>query len=661
MLGRHLAMRIVPPHLPVPEAGPPLGGAPTAGAASGTPENVAPQAAPADRGADDDTSARPSLSIGTSHANLVGHVLADRYRLLKLIGEGGMGSVYQAEHITIGRKLAIKVLAPEYCDSPEVVARFLQEARTASMLHHEHIVDITDFGYTKQGLAFLTMEYLEGEDLATLLQREGRQPWARLRRMILQVCRALHAAHEKGIVHRDMKPDNCFRIKRGGNHDFIKILDFGIAKVIADGQFGSREDKPKMATEAGTLLGTPEYMAPEIARDQKADARVDVYSLGILMYEMLTGSVPFKGHTFMATVAMQMVDEPDPPSLRCPEASIPPEIEHVILIALRKDPADRYQSVHELAEALIDADRALRMTSQGLPALHFESGEYASSITNPGASESSMLRSSQLRDESSMLRTSSSTAGNLANSGRFPAHRSGSGPSGPAGTTGTTGNLGPAGTGAHRALTPQPLGPESVATDAATALDLDDGSAMTRPNPYRALSVLLLLVILGLGGSVYYLLGHRVPAPETPENGEILPAVDTAGNQVPVPSIPADAKNPSTPPPANPTGDTPDEPTKPERPKKIPQAAPTDASDAEKQTYINTLLADVSRCATANQLPRQQVSFLLEIEESSGKVKANLESPQGNAAFASCAEKAIEKKRFKKGRKYMTFHANLKL
>ena len=305
---------------------------------------------------------RPSQQF--SAENLVGTVLADRYRLIKLIGEGGMGSVYQAEHITIGRKLAIKVLAPEYCDSPDVVARFLQEARTASMLHHEHIVDITDFGYTKQGLAFLTMEYLEGEDLATLLAREGRQPWTRVRRMMLQICRALDAAHEKGIVHRDMKPDNCFRIKRGGNHDFIKILDFGIAKVIVDGQNPTRADKPKMATEAGTLLGTPEYMAPEIARDQKADARVDVYSLGVVMYELLTGSVPFKGQTFMATVAMQMVDEPQPPRKRAPEADIPEAIEQVVLRALKKDPADRFQSVREFADAIIDADRTLRYTSQ---------------------------------------------------------------------------------------------------------------------------------------------------------------------------------------------------------------------------------------------------------------------------------------------------------
>ncbi|MEZ4453797.1 MAG: serine/threonine-protein kinase [Nannocystaceae bacterium] len=166
--------------------------------------------------------------------NLVGTILAERYQLLKCIAEGGMGMVYLAEHITIGRRLAVKVLSADLGNSPEVVQRFLGEARAASMIQHEHIVDIIDFGYTAQGQAFLAMEYLEGEDLATTLDREKRLPWHRLRRMVLQMCRALHAAHEKGVIHRDMKPDNCFRIKRGGNADFIKLLDFGIAKVMTE-------------------------------------------------------------------------------------------------------------------------------------------------------------------------------------------------------------------------------------------------------------------------------------------------------------------------------------------------------------------------------------------------------------------------------------------
>ncbi len=621
-------MRIVPPNSPVPDAGPPLGGG-GGSDASEAPENAAsPVEAPE----------RPAPVVQVSHANLVGTVLADRYRLIKLIGEGGMGSVYQAEHITIGRKLAIKVLAQEYCDSPEVVARFLQEARTASMLHHEHIVDITDFGYTKQGLAFLTMEYLEGEDLATLLQREGRQPWARLRRMILQVCRALHAAHEKGIVHRDMKPDNCFRIKRGGNPDFIKILDFGIAKVIADGQFGGREDRPKMATEAGTLLGTPEYMAPEIARDQKADARVDVYSLGILMYEMLTGSVPFKGQTFMATVAMQMVDEPQPPSQRCPEAAIPPQIEEVILRALRKDPAERYESVRALAEAIIEADRLLRVTSQGAPALHFESGEYAATPAGDGS-----LRTSQLLRPPAPDANAGDPRGALANSGVQPPLRQ----------SGATGNH-----AAVPARTPTPGPAVHAAPDIA---EFDDPSAMTRPNPYRALSVLLLLVVAGLGAAIWYLLNRGDAAEDGPTDvAQIHP-----GDPQPPPTPPADAKTVTPPDPTEPSADAgEDPPSKGDKPIKKKDPAPAaaiDATDAEKQAYIETLIADVSRCATSNDLPRQKVSFLLEIEANTGKVRANLESPLSNEAFASCAEKSIARKRFKKGRKHVTFHAALNL
>ena len=575
---------------------------------------------------------RPSLSLGTSHANLVSHVLADRYRLIKLIGEGGMGSVYQAEHITIGRKLAIKVLAPEYCDSPEVVARFLQEARTASMLHHEHIVDITDFGYTKQGLAFLTMEYLEGEDLATLLSREGRQPWSRLRRIVLQVCRALNAAHEKGIIHRDMKPDNCYRIKRGGNHDFIKILDFGIAKII-DGNLGNRQDKPKMATEAGTLLGTPEYMAPEIARDQKADARVDIYSLGVLMYEMLTGTVPFKGQTFMATVAMQMVDEPMPPRERAPDAAIPIEVEAVIMTALRKNPDERYQSIRELAEAIIDADKALRMTSQGLPVLHFESGEYIT--TSSGASTG---------EQSALLASGPHASGaSLATSGAFQPNRTGA-----TTTAGTTPGPTLGTTGVHAVVATRP----PIAVDDS----IDEGSGMARPNPYRSLSLLLLLVVAGLGGAIYYLLSR----PGQP--GEELPAGDTA-------AVVAPALHPPTVEPGDKPGDKPgtdgpdEEPTKSEKPvkKHSPPAANVESSKDEINDYNQSLLGDVTRCATTNNLPRQKVTFLIEIEAGTGKAKANLEAPLGNAAFASCAEKAIARKRFKKGRKTTTFHGSLSL
>lgn len=565
----------------------------------------------------------PRPSLQQSHTNLVGTVLADRYRLLKLIGEGGMGSVYQAEHITIGRKLAIKVLAPEFCDTPEIVARFLQEARTASMLHHEHIVDITDFGYTKQGLAFLTMEYLEGEDLATLLAREGRQPWSRVRRMILQVCRALDAAHDKGIVHRDMKPDNCFRIKRGGNPDFIKILDFGIAKVIVDGQNPNRADRPKMATEAGTLLGTPEYMAPEIARDQKADARVDVYSVGVVMYELLTGSVPFKGQTFMATVAMQMVDEPDPPRKRAPEAMIPEEIEQVVLKALRKDPNERFQTIREFAQAIIDADKALRYTSQGMPALAWEADDYAP----PPAGEPSAMT---LPPGEPSVRL---PVQGLTTSGSVPVQQ-----------------LRPA-TTQLPTVTEQPREPQVE----------DEPSYFPRSNPYRVLTVLLLLVVAGLGGFVYYLLTREPPAPLPTETKEPQTIVTP-----PVPEQPDDKKADDKKP-DDKKGEEPKEPKKGdkhdkgddhEKTKKSSPASNVPTTEEETSEFFGALAGDVRRCAGLHDVAGGTVRVSVSVEAGTGKLNVDMRSHKDNSAFSDCVTKAFEKKRFKRGRQAFIYNGD---
>jgi serine/threonine-protein kinase len=455
----------------------------------------------------------------------------------------------------------------------------------------------------------------------------------------LQVCRALNAAHDKGIIHRDMKPDNCYRIKRGGNPDFIKILDFGIAKII-DGNLGNREDKPKMATEAGTLLGTPEYMAPEIARDQKADARVDIYSLGVLMYEMLTGSVPFKGQTFMATVAMQMVDEPVPPRERAPDASIPVEVEAVVMKALRKDPAERYQSIRELAEAIIDADKQLRMTSQGMPALRFESGEYAVTTgTTPAAAAPSDHTTPPALHASGEQRPALTTS-NITQPAR-------------AGSTGTHGVI-----------------PGRPAQDGEDSVD--EGSGMARPNPYRALSILLLLLVAGLGGAIYYLL-NRPGQPEDGQPGDPAavvdpalhpPTADSEGHDKPgdKPGETKTGDKPAKPGDKAGTGEPGDEPVKTDKPvKKRDPPATLDVTNDDINDYIRTLMGDVTRCAINNNFARQKVTFLMEVEGGTGKVKANLESPLGNAAFASCAEKAIARKRFKKGRKYTTFHGTMGL
>ncbi len=290
--------------------------------------------------------------------DLVGTVLNDRFRVVKLIGDGGMGSVYLAEHVTLRKKVALKVLKHELCREQTHVDRFLQEARAASMIAHENVVDIVDFGPVPGGSVFFAMEYLEGEDLSALLRRERRFPWARARELMLQVVRALKAAHARGIIHRDLKPANCFLVRRSDGRDLIKLLDFGIAKVTDEsGESGG-------LTRTGAVFGTAKYMAPEQAMGDPADARTDVYAAAICLYEFLTGVVPFDGDNFMRVLSRHLTEPLTVPSVMAPDAQISPVIEAVIVKALSKRPDDRYQSMAEFEAALMAIGPDGRLTAQ---------------------------------------------------------------------------------------------------------------------------------------------------------------------------------------------------------------------------------------------------------------------------------------------------------
>jgi serine/threonine-protein kinase len=289
-----------------------------------------------------------AAASGPVAVDLVNTVLADRYRVVKKLGEGGMGSVYLAEHTTINKRLAIKVLSPEFSHKQDLVDRFLQEARAASMIDQENVVEITDFGSTPNGSVFFVMEYLQGEDLSDTIKNQGSLPWPRVKPIMLQIVEALKAAHAAGIIHRDMKPENCFRIKRGSNEDFIKVLDFGIAKVTSDEGDGSG----KNLTRTGMIFGTPEYMSPEQAKGEKVDHRVDVYALGVILYELLTGQVPFTADTFMGILTKHMFEPPAAPSTVVPHANIPEEVEAIILKALQKDREYRFQDMADMGAAI---------------------------------------------------------------------------------------------------------------------------------------------------------------------------------------------------------------------------------------------------------------------------------------------------------------------
>jgi serine/threonine protein kinase len=233
---------------------------------------------------------------GDPPSQLIGSLLAGRYRIKRLCGEGGMGRVYEAEHVEIGRRVAVKVLHPAYSRTPEVVERFRREARAASKVGHPNIVDVTDSGTTDDGSFFFVMEFIEGVELGLVIFKEQVLGAHRALHIGAQMCDALQAAHDAGIIHRDLKPENVLLITKEGQPDFVKVLDFGIAKS-ADFEETARTNRK--LTRPGVAMGTPEYMAPEQAAGKPADPRSDIYAVGSIIYEMLTGTAPYDGENVL--------------------------------------------------------------------------------------------------------------------------------------------------------------------------------------------------------------------------------------------------------------------------------------------------------------------------------------------------------------------------
>jgi serine/threonine-protein kinase len=278
----------------------------------------------------------------------VGSVIDGRYKVETVLGENGMGVVYRCSHTIIGKKLALKVLRADLARDQEVTERFLNEAKSASGIGNPHIVDISDFGQFPDGSTYFVMEYLNGVPLGNAIQGGQPLPAKRLLKIGRQLAEGLAAAHAAGIVHRDLKPDNIFLIERGGDKDFVKILDFGIAKVsTAEGKL----------TRAGAVFGTPHYMSPEQAAGTSVDQRGDIYSLGVILYELAAAKVPFDADNFMGVLTQHMYKAPT--SVR--EATPRPEevsvgLEAVIMKCLAKRPENRYQAMDEV---IVDIDRLL--------------------------------------------------------------------------------------------------------------------------------------------------------------------------------------------------------------------------------------------------------------------------------------------------------------
>jgi hypothetical protein len=305
-----------------------------------------------------------TLHAKSPTADLVGQVVADRYHIIRKLGEGGMGAVYLGEHVKMGRKSAIKVMNPAMAGDPDAISRFNREAANASRISHPNVCQIYDFGETPDGTIYLAMEFIEGVSLTAIIEREGALPAARAAKILKQAADALASAHELGIVHRDLKPDNIMVVHGRDGADVVKVVDFGIAKAVAGDETGQK------VTKTGLVVGTPEYMSPEQLSGDKLDGRSDIYSLGLVFYRMLTGVLPFQADSAQETMVKRLTDDPMPLAVARPDISFPPELQRVLDKALARLPTERYASAAQFgreAEAAV-ARLQVPQTRVGEPA-----------------------------------------------------------------------------------------------------------------------------------------------------------------------------------------------------------------------------------------------------------------------------------------------------
>jgi len=326
-----------------------------------------------------------------AHALLIGRTLAHKYAIEKLIATGGMGAVYRARQIELDKLVAVKVLHRELVGEPKLVARFKREALSASRLDHPNSLRVVDFG-EDQGLLYLVMEYVDANDLLAVMNRDWPLDNERIVAILTQVLAALAVAHELGVVHRDLKPENILVVRSedddGQSVEVVKVCDFGVAKIAPR---GPRDSFMPHLTLEGLAIGTPDYMSPEQARGESVDGRSDLYSLGVVLYHMLTGRTPFGGDSPLAVAVRHVSDLPLPPSRH---RNVHPALEAICLRALSKRPEDRFQTAREMRRALLGAIDEMPRTSPSVPPMVLT----RSSITTArlGSSAAAELRSPQV-------------------------------------------------------------------------------------------------------------------------------------------------------------------------------------------------------------------------------------------------------------------------
>jgi eukaryotic-like serine/threonine-protein kinase len=318
-------------------------------------------------------------------------ILGGQYQILEKIGTGGMGSVYKASQPAMNRMVAIKILHPKLANRKDLTSRFRREARAMSQLSHPNTVKVFMYGELEEdGSLYIVMEMLEGRNLNQTVRKDGPIPLERAIPILIQVCGALQEAHDLGIVHRDLKPENIFLSRQGGINDYPKVLDFGLAKVT------ERQMQPGsiILTQEGMVFGTPEFMSPEQAQGKTLDSRSDIYSLAVILYEVVTGKLPFTAKSPMEYIQKHVTEPIIPLSERVPERRFPKELDDVLARALSKKPEQRFQTATEFAEALRPYGGA---AAQALPSLRAEGPAAKSAAVSqhgPSSAEKSGARAS---------------------------------------------------------------------------------------------------------------------------------------------------------------------------------------------------------------------------------------------------------------------------
>jgi serine/threonine-protein kinase len=296
-----------------------------------------------------------ALRSASGSNDLVGSIVADRYHVMKKLGEGGMGQVYLAEHVKMGRKSALKVMHPGMKSDVDAISRFNREAANASRIAHPNVASVYDFGETPDGIIYLAMEFVDGPPLTSVIEQQGALPPKRAADIVRQTADALAVAHDMGIVHRDLKPDNIMVARTRDGGDLVKVVDFGIAKAAGN--------EAQKVTKTGLVVGTPEYMSPEQLSGDKLDGRSDIYSLGLVAFNMLTGMLPFPADSQQESMIMRLTDRPKTLGEMKPDRSWPADVQAVMDRALERDVTARYQNATDFGMALYNAIQRMPETA----------------------------------------------------------------------------------------------------------------------------------------------------------------------------------------------------------------------------------------------------------------------------------------------------------